>query len=202
MEGASTLSDTSPDWAKPTPLGYGIASEAAHFVAAPLLAGACIATIGVLGADGDKFRWPGPAMLLLTLAFVALIASVQYGFHARGHFYSPTDVDTWYPPGRSRPAESTLRQHQQRDFQQWRRLSRRGSTAYNVGIVLLGAAATLVLAPPEEASLGHTVCRWTAAAVTALGSVAELEWILRGERVRRILARAADGGTTGRDPHV
>ncbi|WP_331732662.1 hypothetical protein OG592_42125 (plasmid) [Streptomyces avidinii] len=195
------MSDTSPDWAKPAPLGYGSTSDAAHFVAAPLLAGACIATIGVLGADGDKFRWPGPAMLMLTLAFVALIASVQYGFHARQHFYSPADVDAWYPPGGSRPAESTLRQRQQRDFQQWRRLSRRGSTAYNVGVVLLGAAATLVLAPPEDASLGHAVCRWTAAAVTALGSVAEFEWILRGERLRRFLARATHGPTTGRNPH-
>jgi hypothetical protein len=65
------VSDTSPDWAKPTLLGYGSTSDAAHFVAAPLLAGACIATIGVLGADGDKFRWPGPAMLMLALAVVA-----------------------------------------------------------------------------------------------------------------------------------
>jgi hypothetical protein len=196
------VSDTSSEWAKPTPLGYGSASEAAQFVAAPLLAGACIAMVGVLGADGDKFRWPGPAMLLLTLAFVVLIASVQYGFHARRHFYSPADIDLWYPPGARRPTEESLRSAQRHDLREWRRMSRRGSTAYNVGIVLLGAGVTLVLAPPEAASLGHAVCRWTAATVTAVGSLAELEWILRGERVRRALAHVARSAADGGSPDV
>ncbi|MEU6811116.1 hypothetical protein ABZ920_19435 [Streptomyces sp. NPDC046831] len=196
------MDDIPPGWARPTPLGYGSASEAAHFVAAPLLAGACIATVSVLGADADKFRWPAPAMLLLTLSFVALIGAVQYGFHARQHFYSPGDVDTWHPPGGPRPAEELLRREQQRDFQEWRRLSRRGSTAYNAGIVLLGAATTLVLAPPEGASLAHAVCRWTAAVVTAVGSLAELEYILRGRRMRRVLARAVRDARTEGDPGV
>ncbi|MER5832913.1 hypothetical protein ABT116_19150 [Streptomyces sp. NPDC002130] len=194
------MSDDSSEWAKPTPLGYGSASEAAHFVAAPLLAGACIAMVGVLGSDGDKFRWPGPAMLLLTMAFVVLIASVQYGFHARRHFYSPADLDAWYPPGARRPAEESLRAAQRHDIGEWQRMTRRGSTAYNMGIVLLGAGVTLVLAPPEGASLGHAVCRWTAATVTAVGSLAELEWILRGERVRRALDQVARSAGAGGEP--
>ncbi|MFF7892251.1 hypothetical protein ACFZDI_10045 [Streptomyces sp. NPDC007907] len=194
------MSDSPSEWAKPTPLGYGSASEAAHFVAAPLLAGACIATVGVLGSDGDKFRWPGPAMLLLTLAFVVLIASVQYGFHARRHFYSPADIDDWYPPGARRPTEETLRSAQRRDLAEWRRMSRRGSTAYNMGIVLLGTGVTLVLAPPETASLEHATCRWAAVTVTAVGSLAELEWILRQERVRRALVRVARSANAGGNP--
>ncbi|MET9904754.1 hypothetical protein [Streptomyces sp. NPDC006446] len=196
------MGESSPKWATPAPLGYGAASEAAHFVAAPLLAGACVATVGVLGADTDKFRWPAPAMLLLTLAFVAFIGSVQYGFHARQHLYSPSDIDDWHPPGASRPEEDGLRREQRRDFQEWRRLSHRGGLAYNAGIVFLGIGTTLVLAPPGGASLGHALCRWTASAVAALGSLAELEWILRRQRMRRALVRAARRDVTGGSPHV
>jgi len=200
--GGNSVDGTSSRWATPAPLGYGAASEAAYFVAAPLLAGACVATVGVMGADADKFRWPAPAMLLLTLAFVAFIGSVQYGFHARQHLYSPADVDAWHPPGAGRRDEDSLRREQQRNFEEWRRLSRLGSLTYNAGIVFLGVGTTLVLVPPEGASLVAALCRWTASGVTALGSLAELEWILRQRRMHRVLARASRTGVPGGSPHV
>ncbi|SFK45306.1 hypothetical protein [Streptomyces pini] len=194
------MADGQGNWGRPVPLGQGGASEAAHFVAAPLLAGACIATVGVLGADAEKFRWPGPAMLLLTLAFAALVGSVQYGFHARRHLYSPADVETWHPPDSFRPSGELLRREQRRHFGEWLRLSRRAALTYNLGIALLGAGGALALAAPEGASFWHAACRWAASAVLAAGALAELEWTLREWWTRRALLRAAraGGGEDGR----
>ncbi|MEU2625185.1 hypothetical protein ABZ642_45040 [Streptomyces sp. NPDC007157] len=194
------MAGTPVRWAKPTRLGAGPASEAASFVAAPLLAGACFATIGVLGADAGQFRWPGPAMMLLTLAFISLIGSVQYGFQAREFFYSVADIEDWEPsapsepgssgPGSPRPsAEDRKRQHR-RDFKEWHRLNRRGALTYNLGIVLLGAGTTLMLAAPDGASLTHAVCRWTASGAAGFATLAELEWGLRDRFLRRRITGA------------
>lgn len=157
-----------------------------------------MATIGVINADAEKFRWPGPATLLLTLAMLCLIGSVQYGFHARRHFYSPADAEDWRLAEAitgsaldTDAADALVRSEQRRNIAEWLRLSQRGGLAYNIGIVLLGFGVALVLVAPAGSSPGHAACRWLAAAATAAAAVGELEWTVRTHRVARALARAA-----------
>ncbi|MFE6744215.1 hypothetical protein, partial [Streptomyces tubercidicus] len=157
-----------------------------------------MATIGVIGADAEKFRWPGPTTLMLTLATVCLVTSVQHGFNARRYFYSPADVESWQLSQDAvdggldeDTAIELVRQRQRRDMDEWLRLSQHGVLAYNLGILLLACGMALVLAAPEGASLGHAACRWTASATAAAGAVAELESMLRHQRVSRMLSRAA-----------
>ncbi|WP_351234439.1 hypothetical protein [Streptomyces sp. NPDC002133] len=59
-------------------LSYGRSIESVTSVAAPLLAAGAVAVLGVVAADDDKFRWPGPSILLLAMAAIALVACVQF----------------------------------------------------------------------------------------------------------------------------
>ena len=47
-------------------------------VAAPLLAGFSLASVIMVTASIGQFRWPGGAILLLTIAAVSFIATVRY----------------------------------------------------------------------------------------------------------------------------
>jgi hypothetical protein len=103
--------------AKPAPLFYGSALESVSTVAAPLLAGFSLAAAVALGADAEKFRWSGGAMLSLTIAAVLLVSAVQCGFTARRHFYSAADVKDWRPDAQEdSDRELKLRERQQEDF--------------------------------------------------------------------------------------
>jgi hypothetical protein len=153
-----------PLWAKPAPLGYGPAADAAHFVSAPLLAAGCIAVIGVIGAATASFRWPGPAMLALTLGAISLIGSIQYGFHARALLYPAKDLEDWRGPDDLADRTETLREHQHDHFRQWKIKINRVVTAYNLGITLLAAGIALCLAPPATAKGTDAITRWIAAA--------------------------------------
>ncbi|GHG79028.1 hypothetical protein GCM10018779_59550 [Streptomyces griseocarneus] len=163
------LSPRHSGWSRPLPIGDPHAADQAHFVAAPLLAGAAVATTGVLGADGSQFRWPGPAMLCLTLAAISLITSIQLAFRGRGYIYSPAELRDWWGDEPA-PDEGLLQEEQREDFRRWVRWMHRAATAYNVGIILLGCGMLGLLAPPEGASLTHAGVRWLAVAATALGT--------------------------------
>ena len=161
-------------------------------MAAPLLAGAAVATAGVLGADGAQFRWPGPAMLCLTLAAIALIGSIQLAFRARGYLYSPAELRDWWD-GVGAPSDEVLQQEQRRDFERWRLWVNRAALIYNLGVVLLGCGVAGVLAPPAEASEAHAGTRWLAAAAAMLGSgwesIVMARQLIALRRRRRRLAR-------------
>jgi hypothetical protein len=171
-----------PQWAKPAPLGYGQAADAAHFVAAPLLASASVALIGVIGADGDKFRWPGPALLALALAGMALIGSIQYGFHARALLYSVGDLEEWWGAEDLGTRKEVLQKRQRDDFQRWKVTIDRAVATYNLGITLLGAGVALCLAPPARALATQAVFRWVACAAVTAGTLGELAWTLLAPR--------------------
>jgi hypothetical protein len=171
-----------PQWAKPAPLGYGQAADAAHFVAAPLLASASVALIGVIGADGEKFRWPGPALLALALASVTLIGSIQYGFHARADLYSAGDLEDWWGPEDLKDRKQALQERQRDDFERWKGTIDRAVVTYNLGITLLGAGVALCLAPPSTAPAMQAAFRWIACAAVAAATVAELAWTVLAPR--------------------
>lgn len=164
------------------PLGYGQAADAAHFVAAPLLTSAAVALIGVIGADGDKFRWPGPALLGLALAAMALVGSVQYGFHARALLYSAADVADWWGEEYMTEHGDELRERQHEHFRQWQVKIGRAVLTYNLGTTLLGAGVAACLAPPVGAAAAMAVSRWIAFGAVAAGALGELGWAVCSPR--------------------
>ncbi|MGW8378252.1 hypothetical protein [Streptomyces sp. ODS28] len=167
-----------PRWAKPAPLGYGQAADAAHFVAAPLLASAGVALIGVIGADGGRFRWPGATMLALSLAVLALVGSVQYGFHARALLYSVADLEAWWGTEDLGDRQEALRSRQHRDYGLWKSTIDKAVSTYNTGVALLGAGVSLCVAPGPGTSAPDAVLRWVACAVVGTGALAEFLWAL------------------------
>lgn len=167
-----------PRWEKPAPLGYAASADAAHFVAAPLLAAGALALLGVVAADHDKFRLPEAAMLVLTLALIALVASIQFGFQARQWLYSAADVTAWWGEQDLPEREEKLRRDQQADFERWRRHNHRAVTTYNGGVTLLATGVAMCLAPPVNASAAGSVTRWLACALAGLAALAELTYLL------------------------
>jgi len=165
-----------PDWRKPSPLGYGQALEAASTVAAPLLAGFSIAFVGVVGADADKFRWPGQAMLLSLCAGIALVAAIQCGFTARKFLYSPAELSEWWTPEDLKVAgrAERLREEQRAAFAIWQRWAGYSRHAYNLGIVLFAAAAGTVVAPPHAIGGEQAFLRWCGMALAMGAAAAEL----------------------------
>jgi hypothetical protein len=167
-----------PSWKKPAPLGYGAALDAMANIAAPLLAGFSITAIAAVAADSDKFRWPGAALLTLTLAVLLLVASLQFGFHARRYLYSGADVAAWWSPeDLAEPGRSErLERDQHNDFDRWARESSKARGTYNAGIAVLAVGLALVLAPPHSAGSAQAILRWIAAAVAFAGAFGELAW--------------------------
>ncbi|MFD8003828.1 hypothetical protein [Streptomyces mirabilis] len=165
-------------------------------VAAPLLAGFSIATVGVVSADGDKFRWPGAVLLCLTSAAFMFVSCLQLGFHARRHLYSWADITAWWAEDEVHDRLVLLREEQHADFQLWVRWRRRAHAAYSAGMVMLWAGVALALVPPVRSALAADQLRWAAVAVAVAGAVLEAVWtaytpVRRWIRRRQALAGGA-----------
>jgi hypothetical protein len=169
-----------PKWQKPAPLGYGQAIDTVTTIAAPLLAGFSVATIGVIASSSDKFRWPGVTLLMLTAAAILLVTSLQCGFFARQHLYSARDVGDWWPEEDRTPASNErLQREQHEDIQRWRRWVPRARYTYDVGIVTLALGVAAALVPPSDSG-AQVDWRWAAASLAAAGAIGELVWIGAG----------------------
>jgi hypothetical protein len=161
-------------WKPPTPLSYDRASAAAHFVAAPLLAAAAMALIGVVGADSTKFRWSGFALFLFLLAALSLISSIQLAFHARQYLYSLQDVKDWHSDYDLKVNRDWLRERQGQDFAQWSLWNLPAVILYDFGTVLLLLGVATTLAPKDDSP--QPVWRWCAAGLALVCSVGEVTW--------------------------
>jgi hypothetical protein len=192
--GRGSLDFTPPRWAKPAPLGYAQAADAAHFISAPLLAAAGIGLIGVIGSAGDGFRWPGPALLAMSMAVISLVGSIQYGFHARQLLYSVTDAQEWWGEEDFAKWAETIREHQLIHFAEWRVKINRAVTAYNIGITLLGVGAALSAAPPRTLHGLDEATRWAAVVVFAAGTLGEFAWTLAAPRRFSLVTSRSDSG--------
>lgn len=183
---------------QPIPLGYGRAAKEAQSIAAPLLAAAALSLAGVVaGAEGKTFRWPGITLMVLVVASIALVASIQLNYHSRQYLYSRQDIDDWYYPEHKpdMPTYKRLCDWQLEDYGRWARFNRRGLACFNAGTILLGAGVTLALLPPE---LGRqSEWRWAAAIIVTVATVADALWIflvykrtrnLEGERRNSLTA--------------
>ncbi|NVK81577.1 hypothetical protein [Streptomyces morookaense] len=156
------------------------------FVAAPLFAGTAIATIGVLGADSDKFRWPALSMLMLTLAALALATSIQVALHGRRFLYTVDEARSWgaSPDGNAPGAASAglTVEAQAADFELWVKLSGRATWAYQIGLALLKLGLACILAPPANATPSDSVIRWIASGAVVCALCVHI--ILISKRVR------------------
>ncbi|MGW1030248.1 hypothetical protein ACWD4J_42505 [Streptomyces sp. NPDC002577] len=168
---------------------YARANDAVTTVAAPLLASGGVGLIGVVAADEDKFRWPGPALLLVTLAAILLVSCVQWGFRARPCLYSMADVEQLY--GGALTAEQRERYAHQHavDHARWQRTTALADASYTAGLIALGLGVALVLAPPVGGT--HAGWRWTAFGAVLLAVVMEAAWTLleRGDLALRAWQR-------------
>ncbi|MEU9174772.1 hypothetical protein AB0D34_44655 [Streptomyces sp. NPDC048420] len=163
-------------WAAPEPYGYGQGSTSALFIAAPLLTAAALGLAGVVGGADDEFQWPGPTLLLLVIAALALIASIQFAYHARLYLYSYDDLECWLGPAHVKAFASDLRVKQEKDQEVWARYQLWAVHAFNFGTILLGLGIAAALVPPD---CGKQIeCRWAAAAVVLTATLADAVWVL------------------------
>ncbi|MEV5849340.1 hypothetical protein AB0M32_46010 [Streptomyces sp. NPDC051985] len=155
----------------PTPLGLAGASEVALFIAAPLLTAGALTLIGVVCADSEKFQWPGASLLLLVLAVIALVTSIQIGYQARQRLYSYQDLKDWMAVDNPGPA---FVKAQHRDYVKWFDWTLRASMTYDLGTVLLFLSVAMVLVPRH----GMTELRLATIAVALAATVGQAVWSL------------------------
>ena len=162
-----------PKWKKPAPLGYGPAVDSVGTVAAPLLSGFSLASAVLVANNADDFRWPGAAMLALTIAAVTLIGAVECAFHARKYLWSEADVRAWWPEMEvGSELETLLRAEQAKAMRRWKAWTTWMRAAYDAGILALLAGLGLTLAP--QSGIGTQAgLRWTASCVAFAACAAE-----------------------------
>jgi hypothetical protein len=170
------MSFNSPLWSKPAPLGHGQAIDSVSGIAAPLLAGFAIATSGVIAQASDRFRWPGVALLALTIAAVLLVLAVQCGFRCRQFLYSSADVAQWWPDADNATGrEARLRKQQHDDFARWESWERGARLTYNAGIVAFAVGLASALAPMGDTGIQGSF-RWVAAGIATASAIGEAIW--------------------------
>jgi hypothetical protein len=160
------------------PFGYSAALENVGTSAAPLLAGFAFALIGLTIDHAEALARPNLALLLLVIASLALVFSVQAAFTARSYYVPPGD----YVALAQIAAEDGILGDQLKGWctgwldaharwLQWTRFS------YNFGIVVLfaGVGVTLV---PHNGIAGSSPARLAAVGLALFGAIAEALWTL------------------------
>lgn len=183
--------DPGLDWWRPSYLGAPSAMESLTTIASPLLAGFCIALIGVLAQAPEKFRLLGLALLALTVAAVMFIMAVQCGFWARQYLWTPDDAQAWHPGNNpanpAAPGSAELIRAQRRAALGYEGWGRRARNFYSFGLfaLLLGLAAVLV---PQGQGGGseHAPWRWVAAATALSMLLFEVFWVYGWRWSRRV----------------
>lgn len=168
----------SAKWRKPAPLGYATAIDSVGGVAAPLLAGFSLASVIVISEDARNFRWPGAAILGLTIAAVALVGTVQCAFNARQYIWSAADVRAWSPDLKDNSdLEKRLRVEQDWAFGRWQAWTEWTRRTYALGILALLTALAFALPPDHNAGIQGGL-RWTASGLAFAASAGEACWIV------------------------
>jgi hypothetical protein len=126
----------------------------------PLFAGFGFATLIVVNEDAGKFRWPGLTILVLTIASVSLILSVQGTHQAR--MYLPMLAD--FQAQREIGSPANFEDKKSDEYKRARRAGQGTRLAYHVGVVSLLAGLALALAPPNGTGIDYAL-RWSASAV-------------------------------------
>lgn len=156
--------------------GEGAATEFMTGIAAPLLAGAAVAIIGVVVQQPSSLRWPGVTLLLLVLAASSLVAAVQFGFLARRHTATPDQVAAWWPALTQQARARRVRRDLEDDaplFAWWADFAR---WAYGLGIVVLWIGLGVAITP--DAGNEQPTWRWLATAVAWVVALLEVAWFV------------------------
>jgi hypothetical protein len=148
-------------------------------VVAPLFAGFSFTTVVVVSDNAVNFRWPGLTMLVLTIAVLVLISTVQCAYRTR----------VWYAQAK-RHSDLKLILWKYRDpwkmgdfYREWTR------RAYNWGLIFLLGGLALTL-PPKDGSNIQADFRWSAFGLALLVCSWQLErvvkqwilWLLRAPK--------------------
>jgi hypothetical protein len=161
--------------------GYAEAVTTAGTLAAPVLAGFSITLIVVVIQAGSDMGAPGAALDLLAAAVVALVLSVQAAFIARIYLARPSDILEWWPDATDEEVTG-LREEQRMLTDKYRRWASVFRRSYNLGLLLLIAAVTMIMMPPSHSH--HEVERWIGFSILAAAFGAELLWMV-GAWVRK-----------------
>jgi hypothetical protein len=172
MDGGSTLVQWK--WQAPAPPGRGSATDSMTGIAAPLLAGFSLTLIGVIAQDPTNFRWPGATLVTLVITMSLLIASVQFGFHARARLYSAAEIRDWRPDFFEKK-QDILAEQQRFHEAQWELWADRARLTYNAAICILAVSLAMTVAPSHGSK--EVALRWSASALALAGGVAEVSWI-------------------------
>ena len=164
-----------PPKSEPTLPGYMKQVDAISTVASPLLAGFSLASVIIVSNDANNFRWPGWAMLALTIAAIMLFVALQFGFMAR--LYQP---DVKEGPDRQRllRLEGKGFGEQGKVFRPWWAWTVGARVAHYCGIVTLLLGLSLALPPPQPDNGGQGSWRWAASGVAFAACLGELTWII------------------------
>lgn len=199
-------SSDSGRWSKPNPLGYGAAMDSLGTVACPLLAGFAFASVIVISDDFRNFRWPGTAILALSIAAISFFGALEASFNSKRYIWSPEDVSKWWPeivvePESAGPEErrvdgsytaERLRGEQRTAFRRWRRWAAWSRRMYNCGVLALLVGLSFAIAPPPGAHAGAAL-RWVSAGVVFAALIVELVWMVAvSNRLRRPTASSAE----------
>lgn len=188
---SSTSGEADEQWAQPVPYGITAARQSMSGGAAALLAGFSIALVGVIAQAPTSMRWPGWALLLLTVAASLLVACVQCGFWARAYLYSYQEIQEWRPPPWAEWETGALRDQQKVDEGRGSRWEGAAEWTYHLGLVALAVGVGLVLAPLDNAH--EAGVRWAAACVAFIGGIAQGVWGICGWWVSRDKESLSDG---------
>ncbi|MFI9174079.1 hypothetical protein [Streptomyces lincolnensis] len=145
-------------------------------MAAPLLAGASLALLGVVIVEGEQhFRWPEVTLLIVVAASIALIASIQIGANARKYLYNRETIDAWY--GDLAKRSRAWSEHSEH-FGKWKTHIRRAVIAFNAGTTLLILAVSTALLPRDN----DAIVRWISVGLAVAGAIVESWWIFHLSR--------------------
>jgi hypothetical protein len=184
---------TSPVWYRANPIGNWRMVSQTGGVAAPLLAGFCLAAIAqLLSADHPPHSTPW-AVTLFAAAAVALLNSLQLSSVALGYWAPPGERMELYPEARHNV--ELMRRVQDR---QWRESAvrakyvDRAAIFYNSGLLcfLSGLAVLLVPDEPWPWSAAHIV----GLAVVIAAIILEFIWAVSGSSRPRWLLPDLDPG--------
>jgi hypothetical protein len=172
-------------WNYPVPYGGPAAIEGMGLIAAPLLAGFSMALVVLVIDKYNELRFPDWALLLLVLAAVLLIMSVQFTFSARSYFVTPDQLKEWWPDLGDERRWKQQRPAQWRYYDRYQMWAGRARRSYNAAIMVLLLAISVVLVPKPEHAVSVSRARWISIAIPLGGVLFELFWMwsdLRGRR--------------------
>jgi hypothetical protein len=145
----------------------------------PLLGGFSLASVIALSGNPGNSRWPGAAILALTIAALILILTVQAAQVARRSLTQRADLPIWGQVlyWRSEPGfpEQAYRERDKAlvTSKTW---YKRARLWYHCGVIALLIGLALALVPNKQGT--QAAFQWIASAVAAVAVIAQVVWRL------------------------